>query len=125
MLTLNRDNRQLVIVGQPDDCEHYDCNHNYVYHFEFPNIQNYSRVKAVNQGKVTTNINYGELDPVVNPELYAPVKTEQYPYIEIDRVPQSYVVSSLLQIIRWIPNLISVCRISVTAALSPTFRVKE
>lgn len=99
MLTLNRDNRQLVIVGQPDDCEHYDCNHNYVYHFEFPNIQNYSRVKAVNQGKVTTNINYGELDPVVNPELYAPVKTEQYPYIEIDRVPQSYVVSSLLQII--------------------------
>ena len=97
LLTINRDNRELVIIGQPDDCAHNDCNKNYVNNFVFQNIQRYSKISAITQGGITTNVVYKELDPAQTPWLYAPVKAEKYPYMEMDKVSQSYVVSQLLQ----------------------------
>lgn len=44
-----------------------------------------------------TEVEYKELDPVVNPGFYAAVKKEQYPYMEMDKVSQSYAVAQLRQ----------------------------
>lgn len=97
MLTLNKGNKELVVVGQPDDCIHNNCDYNYAYHFEFLNVQNHTRIKTIQQGGIITNIDYKELDPAINPGLYAPVKKELYPYLEMDKVSKSYVVSQLRQ----------------------------
>lgn len=54
-------------------------------------------ITTITQGGLTTQIDYKELDPSINPGLYALVKKEQYPYMELDKVSQSYVVSQLRQ----------------------------
>ncbi|QBA21996.1 hypothetical protein EU348_12670 [Chryseobacterium indologenes] len=40
-------------------------------------------------------IDYKELDPVVNSGFYATVKKELYPYVEMDRLSQTYAVSQI------------------------------
>ena len=65
-------------------------------------FQNYNlgidkNIRYITQGGLTTTVDYKELDPSINPGLYAPVKTEQYPYMELDKASQSYVVSQLRQ----------------------------
>lgn len=54
-------------------------------------------INSVTQGGINTQIDYKELDPTVNPNFYAPVKKEQYPYVELDKVSQSFAVSQLQQ----------------------------
>jgi len=54
---------------------------------------------SISQGGITTSIDYKELDPTVNPDFYAQTKKEQYPYVELERVSQSYAVSQLRQTI--------------------------
>ena len=54
-------------------------------------------ISTISQAGVTTIIDYKELDPSVNPYLYAPIKKEQYPFMELDKVSQSYAVSQLNQ----------------------------
>ena len=56
-----------------------------------------SRIKSITQGGLRTEVDYKELDPNKNPGFYAGVKSEQYPYIELDKVAQSYAVSQLRQ----------------------------
>jgi len=58
-----------------------------------------SRIKSITQGGLRTEVDYKELDPNKNPGFYAGVKSEQYPYMELDKVSQSYAVSQLRQII--------------------------
>jgi RHS repeat-associated protein len=57
-----------------------------------------SKINSIVQGGITTDIDYKELDPKVNPDLYAPVKKEQYPFVELDRLANSYGVAQLRQL---------------------------
>ena len=64
-------------------------------------INKISRIKSITQGGLRTEVDYKELDPVStkDPHFYAPVKEEKYPYMELEKVSQSYAVSQLRQII--------------------------
>ena len=64
-------------------------------------INKISRIKSITQGGLRTEVDYKELDPVStkDPHFYAPVKQEKYPYMELEKVSQSYAVSQLRQII--------------------------
>ncbi|MEN2436738.1 SpvB/TcaC N-terminal domain-containing protein, partial [Weeksellaceae bacterium A-14] len=65
----------------------------------FYNLGEEARLRSITQGGITTSIDYKELDPTVNPDFYAQTKKEQYPYVELERVSQSYAVSQLRQTI--------------------------
>ncbi len=65
--------------------------------FSSYSVKQDSQIKSILQGNLLTTIDYKELDPSINSGLYASVKTEQYPYMEMDKVSQSYVVSQLRQ----------------------------
>lgn len=56
-----------------------------------------AKVNSISQGGINTDIVYSELDPKVNPGFYAPVKEEQYPYVESDKLSQMFAVSQLKQ----------------------------
>jgi len=54
-------------------------------------------INSITQGNIVTEIDYKELVPSINQNLYSPVKQEQYPYLEFDQVGKSFVVSQLRQ----------------------------
>lgn len=56
-----------------------------------------SLISAITQGGIKTEIKYDELDPNVNPGFYAGIKKEQYPYVELDKLSRTFVVSQLKQ----------------------------
>ena len=62
-------------------------------------VSDESRITAIAQGGITTNIDYKELDPNINPEFYKGDNVDQYkyPYVEMDKVSGSYAVSQLRQ----------------------------
>lgn len=61
------------------------------------NLNNDKKIKSITQGGITTQIDYKELDPAVNPGFYSPVKSELYPYMEMDKISQSYAVAQIRQ----------------------------
>ncbi|WP_326981924.1 SpvB/TcaC N-terminal domain-containing protein [Chryseobacterium sp. MYb264] len=61
----------------------------------FYDISKEARINAINQGGLKTEIEYKELDPLINPTFYLPTKKEHYPYIEFNRVGQTFAVSQL------------------------------
>ncbi|PTT77272.1 MULTISPECIES: RHS repeat-associated core domain-containing protein [unclassified Chryseobacterium] len=56
-----------------------------------------ARIKKIEQGGITTEITYKKLDKTINPGLYDGVKTENYPYVEINQSSGMYVVSDIQQ----------------------------
>ena len=100
-LFINRDNHQIILIGRPEDCPLENCDKNYVIHLNYPNFHKNARIKSITQGGLRTEVDYKELDPVStkDPHFYAPVKQEKYPYMELEKVSQSYAVSQLRQII--------------------------
>ena len=100
-LFINRDNHQIILVGRPEDCPSENCDKNYVIHLNYPDFHKNTRIKSITQGGLRTEVDYKELDPVStkDPHFYAPVKQEKYPYVELEKVSQSYAVSQLRQII--------------------------
>lgn len=54
-------------------------------------------ITSITQGGLVTEIQYDELDPQVNPGFYAVVKKEKYPYVEMERLSRTFVVSQLRQ----------------------------
>ncbi|MDY3530002.1 SpvB/TcaC N-terminal domain-containing protein [Riemerella anatipestifer] len=68
-----------------------------LFKYSTESIAKTARISSITQGGVTTTIDYKELDPKVNPNFYAPVKKETYPFVEMDRVAQSYAVAQLQQ----------------------------
>lgn len=54
-------------------------------------------VSLISQGSQNYHIDYKELDPSVNSSIYAPVKKEQYPFVEMDRLPQAFGVGQIRQ----------------------------
>ena len=68
-----------------------------LFSYQHYNLGNDKNINSITQGGIITEIDYRELDPAINLNLYAPVKTEVYPYVELDKVSQSYAVSQLRQ----------------------------
>ena len=62
-------------------------------------ISDQAHMIGITQGGLTTEIDYKELDPNTNPGFYSGVKnkTLKFPYVEMDKVSQSYAVSQLRQ----------------------------
>ena len=56
-----------------------------------------SRIKSITQGGLKTLVEYKELDPRINPHFYEGIKDKKYPYVELDKVSQSYAVAQLRQ----------------------------
>lgn len=74
-----------------------DANDRKIISYRSYNLGIDKNINSITQGGITTNIEYKELDPGVNSNLYAPIKKEQYPYMEMDKVSQSFAVSQLTQ----------------------------
>ncbi|WP_417430975.1 polymorphic toxin type 23 domain-containing protein [Halpernia sp.] len=74
-----------------------DANDRKIISYNHYSLSNDKNINSVTQGGINTQIDYKELDPTVNPNFYAPVKKEQYPYVELDKVSQSFAVSQLQQ----------------------------
>lgn len=74
---------------------------NKVSKFSSYELNKVSRISAITQGGLRTEIDYKELDSVStkDPYFYAPVNQEKYPYMELEKISQSYAVSQLRQII--------------------------
>lgn len=83
---INQSNAQILIIKNGTMIAFEDYNH-----------PKDVRINTITQGKITTYIDYKELDPAVNPNLYDDVKKELYPFVELDKVSQSYAVSQLRQ----------------------------
>lgn len=61
----------------------------------FYDLSKEARINAILQGGTITDVEYKELDPAIDPNFYQPVKKEQYPYIELNKVYQTFTVSQL------------------------------
>lgn len=96
-LTLNRTNQQIILTGKPTDCQGAECDQNYVLHYNYTFLPRLSRIGQIQQGGVTTNIEYREIWTLPDSSFYKPVQTEPYPFIELEKVPLSSVVSQLTQ----------------------------
>lgn len=98
-ITLNRTNQQIVLTGKPVDCQGAECDQNYVLHYNYTFLPTLSRIGQIQQGGVTTDIEYREISSFTNPQnfFYKPIQTEPYPYMELEKVPLSSVVYRVLQ----------------------------
>lgn len=65
--------------------------------YNHPEFTKSSRIRSVNQGGLKTEIEYKELDPTKNPNFYSSIKKEKFPYMEIDKLSNSFVVAQLRQ----------------------------
>lgn len=62
---------------------------------DFYDVSKEARISTINQGGIKTEVEYKELDPTIDPNFYKPVKKELYPYIELNKVYQTFAVSQL------------------------------
>ena len=60
-------------------------------------VSDEARVTAITQGGITTEVDYNELVPGINPGFYAGSEKKKFPYIEVDKVSGAYAVSGLRQ----------------------------
>ncbi|AQW93062.1 RHS repeat-associated core domain-containing protein [Elizabethkingia anophelis] len=67
--------------------------------YSYYKVADEARIISITQGGLTTDIDYKELDPNINGGFYGKVKERQYlyPYVEMDKVSQSYAVFQLRQ----------------------------
>lgn len=52
-------------------------------------------INYIYQTGIPYQIEYKELDPAINSSIYGTVKKEQYPYLEMDRLAQTFAVSQI------------------------------
>jgi RHS repeat-associated protein len=87
---LNQINNQIIILGKDILSANGSTRA-----FSFFNTPKRNRIAKITQAGLTTEIEYKELDPITAPNFYAPIQKENYPFVELDRMPQSFVVSQL------------------------------
>ena len=89
---INNSNHQILLIHQEGGV---------MVKFSSYELNKASRISAITQGGLRTEVDYKEFDPIStkDPHFYAPVKQEKYPYMELEKVSQSYAVSQLRQII--------------------------
>ncbi|CAI8831757.1 RHS repeat-associated core domain-containing protein [Chryseobacterium sp. IT-36CA2] len=86
----NRVNKLVLLTGNVDN----QNDRKIIYYNNF-NLQSDQYITKIDQGDNLYEITYQELDPVINPNVYAPVKQEKYPYMEMERLSQVYAVTQL------------------------------
>lgn len=92
-ITMSNTHQQLILLGKKVNCS--GCTENYVQYYNHPSLTTLSRIKSIEQGGTTLNVVYKELNPDINPNLYLPVKREEYPYYESSKLPKSFAVAQL------------------------------
>ncbi|MCE3024026.1 hypothetical protein LW131_04225 [Riemerella anatipestifer] len=93
-LFVNKTNQQIILVGKPDDCPTSNCNRLNLIYLDHQNLPTKTRIASIEQGNLRTNITYEELLPRT---VYQPMGAISYPYISLNKVNQTYVVSNLYQ----------------------------
>ncbi|MFC4383657.1 RHS repeat domain-containing protein [Chryseobacterium bernardetii] len=63
--------------------------------YQHYNLNSDKNVSSISQANLQYDIDYKELDPAINANIYAPVKKEPYPYVEMDRLSQTFAVSQI------------------------------
>ncbi len=92
-ISMNNTHQQLLLVGKPANCP--NCSESYVQYYNHPSLTTLSRINSIEQGGSKIDIVYKELNPDVNPNLYKPLKKEEYPYYESSKLPKSFAVAQL------------------------------
>jgi YD repeat-containing protein len=96
--SMYRNGKKAVILGKPENCGKTDCEtFIFLEANGFKDISKYSKIKTIAQGGLTTTIDYTELNPTVDANIYGVVKKEAFPYIELDKVSRSYAISQVRQ----------------------------
>ncbi|WP_337084789.1 RHS repeat-associated core domain-containing protein [Elizabethkingia anophelis] len=99
LTSLYRNGKKVIFLGKPKNYGNPGDESSFVFLESngFKDITKYSRINAITQGGFTTEIDYKELDPNINPGFYAETKKEKFPYVELDKISDSYAVSQLRQ----------------------------
>ncbi|WP_185279254.1 hypothetical protein, partial [Elizabethkingia anophelis] len=99
LTSLYRNGKKVIFLGKPKNYGNPGDESSFVFLESngFKDITKYSRINAIAQGGFTTEIDYKELDPNINPGFYAETKKEKFPYVELDKISDSYAVSQLRQ----------------------------
>jgi YD repeat-containing protein len=71
-----------------------------MYSFNLYDSTKSSRINAISQGGVTTNIDYKELDHKLDQNFYTTDQDIQYPFVQLEKVSNSFIVSQLRQMDR-------------------------
>ncbi len=96
--TMYKNGKKVIVLGKPDNCGKADCeSFIFLEANQFKDITKYSRITNISQAGIETQIDYQELDPTSSPNLYAGTNTLSFPFVELDKVSQSYAVSQLRQ----------------------------
>lgn len=93
---INQINNSILLLGTERD----NNSKGLMYTFNLYDTSKTSRINTITQGNIPTAIEYKELNSKLNPDFYAVSKKEQYPYVELESVSQSFVVSQLKQLDR-------------------------
>lgn len=93
---INQMNNSIVLLGKNRN----DSSKGFMSTFSLYDTSKTARINTITQGNIATTIDYKELDTKANPDFYAASKKEKYPFVELDRVSQSFVVSQLRQLDR-------------------------
>ncbi|MCX8530807.1 RHS repeat-associated core domain-containing protein [Chryseobacterium luquanense] len=96
-LSLNRENQQIILTGKPVDCQGAECDQNYVLHYNYTFLPTIAKITHIKQGDVTTIIDYKSINSYADSNFYKTIQSEPYPYMELDQIPMSSVVSKLSQ----------------------------
>ncbi|MDV3662134.1 hypothetical protein CMU70_16940 [Elizabethkingia anophelis] len=99
LTSLYRNGKKVIFLGKPKNYGNPGDESSFVFLESngFKDITKYSKINAITQGSITTEIDYKELDPNINPGFYAGTKKEKFPYVEMDKVTRSYSVSQIRQ----------------------------
>lgn len=101
-LSLNRSNQQIISIGRPVGCSgSIGCPYNYIQHYNYNFLPVISKIKSIEQGGIVSSVFYKDFNPDIDANFYKPLKKEQYPYYELDKIPSS---SSVYQIRQTLEN---------------------
>nr|WP_315026465.1 RHS repeat-associated core domain-containing protein [uncultured Chryseobacterium sp.] len=70
---------------------------NHLYRYSYYDIKSRERIYAINQGGIKTEIQYNEIDAndVTTAKFYKPTTIQTYPYVQIEHMPQNFIVTQL------------------------------
>ncbi|AZB18411.1 hypothetical protein EG352_11770 [Chryseobacterium indologenes] len=70
---------------------------NHLYRYSYYDVKNRERIYAINQGGIKTEIVYNEIDAndTATAKFYKPTTVQTYPYVQVEHMPQNFIVTQL------------------------------
>ncbi len=70
---------------------------NHLYRYSYYDVKSRERIYAINQGGIKTEIVYNEIDAndTATAKFYKPTTVQTYPYLQIEHMPQNFLVTQL------------------------------